>query len=61
MTAEEFNNTGWTGGMIAIYKEKEYNIVAVDFEEMIVAIDELDDVDDPQWKRCENLDIKRNA
>ena len=62
MTTEQFDKTGFTGGMKCEYKGKEYDIISVDFEERIIAINELDSFDDNgsddlDWKRCENITI----
>lgn len=63
MTAEEFDKTGFTGRMVCLYKEKEYSIVSVDFEERLIAIYErpiweYEENDSPDWKRCENITIE---
>lgn len=61
MTIQEFNNTGFTGGMTAIFKGKEYPIVTVDFEESLIGIDENISGAEPDtvsWKRCENIELK---
>lgn len=61
MTAEEFDKTGFTGGMRCLYKGKEYPILSVDFQERLIAINETDQevTDDMQldWKRCENVEL----
>jgi len=62
MTQEEFDNTGFTGGMKCEFKGKEYEIISVDFEERIIAIDEtgtyeFDGKNGLSWKRCENVTL----
>ena len=62
MTIEEFDKTGWTGNMKCVHKKKEYEIISVDFEERIIAINEFDSfgdngADDLDWKRCENIEL----
>jgi len=62
MTIEEFDKTGFTGQMKCEYKGKEYDIISVDFEERIIAINETQSFDDDgrdelDWKRCENITI----
>lgn len=62
MTIEEFDKTGFTGQMKCEYKGKEYDIISVDFEERIIAIDETgtyeyDGENGLDWKRCENITI----
>jgi len=61
MTKEEFDATGFTGGMRCIYKNKEYPIYSVDFQERLIAINETNQevADDMQldWKRCENIGL----
>lgn len=62
MTIEEFDQTRWTGNMRCLYKEKEYPIYSVDFEERIIAIDEvglfeINEKDGLDWKRCENITL----
>lgn len=63
MTSEEFDNTGFTGQMVCLYKEKEYAIVSFDFEERLIAIYErpiweYEENASPDWKRCENITIE---
>ena len=61
MTTEKFDNTGFTGQMRCLYKNKEYPIFMVDFEERLIAINETNQevTDDMQldWKRCENITL----
>jgi len=62
MTIEQFDNTGFTGQMKCNYKGKEYEIISVDFEERIIAINETQSFDDDgfdelYWKRCENIEL----
>jgi len=61
MTAQEFDNTGFTGNMRCLYKNKEYPICSVDFEERLIAINEtsqeLTEGTQLDWKRCENITI----
>lgn len=61
MTQQQFNNQGWKANMICIYKGKEYPILAVDFEEQLVAIFETSNNSEESsvnWKRCENVELK---
>jgi len=62
MTIEEFDKTGFTGQMKCRYKLQEYDIISVDFEEKLIAINEAkrfdyEDCFQPDWKRCENITI----
>jgi len=62
MTIEQFDKTGFTGGMKCRYKLQEYDIIMVDFEEKLIAINETktyndDSDDDLFWKRCENITL----
>lgn len=57
MTIKEFDNTKWTGQMKCRYKLKEYDIVSVDFEERLIAIQETNDEEQLDWKRCENVTL----
>jgi hypothetical protein len=61
MTADEFDNTGFTGMMRCLYKGKEFPIISVDFEERLIAINECSEelTEDTQldWKRCENIEL----
>ncbi len=47
--------------MRCLYKNKEYPIYSVDFEERLIAINETNQevTDDMQldWKRCENIEL----
>ncbi len=54
MTINEFNNTGWSGGMKCIYDGREHDIGSCDFEEKLVGI-VVDDHEDLVWVRCENI------
>jgi hypothetical protein len=59
MTIEEFDTTGFGNGDLGIYKNKEYAIASVDFEERLVGLlmnisgGEPDDI---SWVRCENIE-----
>lgn len=55
MTAEQFDNTAFGFGMLALYKDTEYFISEVDFEERLIAIKEIENSDNVSWKRCENI------
>ena len=55
MTAEQFDNTEFGFGMLALYKDTEYFISEVDFEERLIAIREIENSDDVSWKRCESI------
>ena len=58
MTFDEFNEIKWTGGMLAVYCGNEYPIVSVDFEETLIALEGvIQGSDDPNWVRCENIEI----
>lgn len=57
MTIEEFDNTSFTGMMQCEFRGKAYDIVIVDFQERLIAIDEFDDMDQLSYKRCENIKI----
>lgn len=62
MTTEEFDKTEFTEQMVCVYKEKEYPIVSVDFEERLIAIYEApicehEENSHPDWKRCENITL----
>lgn len=60
MTIEEFNKTGFTGCMKAMYKGQAYEIASVDFEEKLIGLvlnipgSEEGEV---SWVRCENCEI----
>lgn len=57
MTIEEFNKTGFTGGMKANHAalpDQEFKIISVDFNEKLICIDRDDS---PDWCRCENITI----
>ena len=61
MTQEEFEKTGFTGNMKCIFKNKEYEIGTVDFEERLIGIYEMisgaESEEDISWKRCENITL----
>ena len=61
MTREKFNETGFGPGMRATYKGGEYPIVAVAFDEGLVALDGVvDGADEYHWARCEGIEIVPN-
>lgn len=55
MTKQEFDNQAWSAGMKCIYKNSEYKIISVNFEERLFAIECVDD--DEIWVRCENIKL----
>lgn len=58
MTIDEFNKTGWCCGMKAKYKGEIYPIASCDFEEKLVALPGVTlGTDEPNWIRCENIEI----
>jgi hypothetical protein len=57
MTIEEFNNTRWVSGMRAKYKEQEYGIITVDFQENLIGLDIVEDGQSIDWVRCENVEL----
>lgn len=57
MTTEEFDNFKFIHGLKAEYKGRVYNVISVDFEEKLIAIDEFGDGTYESWKRCENIKI----
>lgn len=63
MTIEQFENTGFSANSKIIYNGKTYDVIMVDFEENLIAIDEFPEDEFPEdeyenkqlsWKRCEN-------
>jgi len=54
-TLRDLNPNGYTSKNKAIYKGKEYEIIAVDFGEELIAIDQFGD-GEPSWKRSESID-----
>ena len=57
MTREEFNKTGFGGGMKASYNGVVYNIISVSFTEGLIELIIPDMVDDGFWVRCESIDL----
>lgn len=61
MTIEQFEKTSFSGNSKIIYDGKTYDVIMVDFQESLIAIDEFPDDDDENkqlsWKRCENCEI----
>ena len=54
MTQDEFDKTGWTGGMSCIYYGTEVSISSVNFPERLIGYaTEFDD--ELSWARCENV------
>lgn len=61
MTIEEFNNTGWSGGMTAQYHHdgKNYPVASCDFAEQLVGLKGIvqNEPDEISWVRCENISL----
>lgn len=61
MTIEQFEKTGFSANSKIIYNGKTYDVIMVDFEESLIAIDEFPDDEDENkqlsWKRCENCEL----
>ncbi len=57
MTKEEFDRTGWTGNMKAIYKGKEYEVLSVDFQDKTI---DLIDADGIETVNCEKVYLIEN-
>lgn len=55
MTLRQLNPNGYTPLNKAIYFGKEYEIIAIDFHEDLIAINEFGD-GEMSWKRAENID-----
>lgn len=60
MTTDQFKNHQFTGAEKIIYQEQEYDLVAVDFEECLIGIYEIEGDDTVYFKRCENVELKVN-
>lgn len=61
MTIDEFNRTGWTGGMIARYHgdSQLYPIATCDFGEQLVGLKGVvqNEPEEVSWVRCENITL----
>lgn len=61
MTIEQFEKTAFSANSKIIHNKEIYDVVMVDFEECLIAIDEFPNDDDEykqlSWKRCENCKI----
>jgi hypothetical protein len=61
MTPQEFDNTGFGSGMKVIYKDSEYLLGSVDFEERLIGIVTEEDFKSGDytydWIRCENCEL----
>ena len=57
MTIEEFDSAGFKFTSRCIYKEKEQDILSVDFEEKLVGIQDPFSKKKIKWVRCENVDL----
>lgn len=55
MTQEAFNQTRFGKGDKAVYHDKVCDVVQVDFEERLLAIDFFDDRENLSWVRCESI------
>ena len=57
MTIAEFDQTGWTPGMLAEYNDEEYPISSCDFVEKLIFM--IDEDGDEFVARCENVKAVR--
>ena len=57
MTREEFNRTGFTGGMKATFDGVDQDVVSVDLLEGLIGIvgEISNDDEHVTWKRCESI------
>ena len=60
MTQQEFDNTGWHGGMRCIYQGNSHDIGSCDFKERLVGI-VVGFSDDLSWIRCENIKLIKDG
>jgi hypothetical protein len=56
MTKDEFDKIEFHSQIMCIYKGKLFKIIAVDFDEYLIGIDEYDQ-DIISFKRCENISL----
>jgi len=65
MTIEEFNHTGWSGGMTARYHGDGniYPIASCDFGEQLIGLKGMveNEPEEVSWVRCENCTIECNG
>ena len=57
MTIEQFETQEWTALSTFKYKDTQYEVAAVNFEEALIGYCS-DYADDIQWVRCENITIR---
>lgn len=58
MSIDEFNKTGFGGGMRCRYMKRIYDIASVNFPEALLALKDNDDEpEDYMWVRCENIEL----
>ena len=58
MTIDEFNNTRWTASMCCIYMGERRDIASVDFNEQLIGMVNITDLDGELiWARCENIEL----
>ena len=60
MTIDEFNNYGWSGGLVLTYEGEEHDIISVCFTEKLIAFQPQDN-DQLTWVRCENATASRKV
>lgn len=60
MTQDEFNATKWTVGMVVIYNDWKYNVIAINFMECLVALSGSR-TDGMNWVRCESIQLEGKA
>lgn len=64
MTIDQFNATGWSGGMSAQYTDgRIYRIASCDFEEKLVGLMGVihNEPDEITWVRCENVTLQKTT
>ena len=58
MTIDEFNRTSWGANMECFFNGKLRDIVIVNFDQGLLALDNgQEDTDDLDWVRCENIKL----
>lgn len=57
MTIEEFNETKWSANMQCAYAHKVREVASVNFAEKLVGLCSLNEADEIDWVRCENIKI----
>ena len=57
MTIEQFDTIDFTAGIRVLFEGNVYDLAGINFPERLIGIQEIEDEDEIEWKRCENVEL----